>query len=105
MKCDPTVEDFNTHRHFLRIITIAFAEYVSEISRTGSNYCNANHFLQAAEANISFAYICFFLYLFGFKYLQMRNAIRANDSKTLDRIWRENLSSARTAKGNNTNRQ
>ena len=47
--------------------------------------------------------MCYFLYLFGFKYLQMRNAIRKNDSKVLDRIWRENLASARSAKGNKTN--
>ena len=26
VKCDPTVEDFNTHRHFLRVVTTAFAE-------------------------------------------------------------------------------
>ena len=32
----------------------------------------------------------------------MRKAIRENDSKTLDLIWRENLSSARTELANKT---
>ena len=103
IKADPTVEDFNYSRHFLRILVRAFSEYVVEIARTGHDYRNAHRFLQNAEPNLNFAYICYFLYLFGFKYLQMRNAIRSNDSKTLDIIWRENLASARTAKGNKTN--
>ena len=103
VKCDPTVEDFNTHRHFLRIVTTAFAEYVVEISQTGSDYRMVSHFLKSSETNLSFAYICFFLFLFGFKYIQMRNAVRKNDSHLLDRIWRENLSSARSSKGNKTN--
>ena len=103
IKADPTVEDFNYSRHFLRIMVRAFAEYVVEIARTGNDYRNAHQFLKDAEANINFAYICYFLYLFGFKYLQMRNAIRKNDSHVLDRIWRENLASARTHKGNKTN--
>jgi hypothetical protein len=81
----------------------ACAEYIVEIARTGNDYRNPRTFLREAEANINFAYICYFLYLFGFKYLQMRNAVRKNDSKTLDLIWRENLASARTAKGNKTN--
>jgi hypothetical protein len=76
---------------------------VVEIARTGNDYRNTQQFLRDAEANLNFSYICYFLYLFGFKYLQMRNAIRANDSKLLDLIWRENLASARTAKGNKTN--
>ena len=103
VKCDPTVEDFNSHRHFLQIVTTAFAEYVVEIAATGSTYNDPARFLAAAERNLSFGYICYFLYLFGFKYLQMRNAIRKNDSGKLDQIWRENLRSARTSKGNKTN--
>ena len=103
VKCDPTVEDFNTHRHFLRIVTVAFSEYVVEIARTGNDFNDTRGFFRDADANLSFAYVCYFLWHFGFKYLQMRNAIRRNDSKTLDQIWRENLASARTAKGNKTN--
>ena len=103
IKRDPTVKNFNSHEHFLRILTRAFAEYVVEISRTGTDYHHPVQFLRAAELNLSFAYICFFLYLFAFKYAQMRTAVRQNDSKTLDNIWRENLATARTKKANKTN--
>ena len=103
IKSDPTVANFNTHEHFLRILTRAFSEYVVEISRSGTDYHHSVQFLRAAELNISFAYICFFLYLFAFKYVQMRTAVRHNDSKTLDLIWRENLASARTKAANKTN--
>ena len=100
---DPTVKQFNSHEHFLRVLTRAFSEYVVEISRTGTDYHHTVQFLQAAERNLSFAYIVFFLYLFAFKYVQMRTAVRQNDSKTLDMIWRENLATARTKRANKTN--
>ena len=87
----------------MRILVEAFAEYVVEISQSGTDYHHVDQFLQDAEANLHFAYICYFLYLFGFKYLQMRAAIRKNDSATLDLIWRENLQSARTSLANKTN--
>ena len=50
-----------------------------------------------------FSPLCYFLYLAGFKYLLMRNAVRCNDSSRLDLIWRENLPSARTSLANKTN--
>jgi hypothetical protein len=103
VKCDPTVVDFNSHEHFLRIVTRACAEYVAEISLTGTDYTFVTRFLQDAEKNLSFSYVVFFLYLFGFKYLEYRNAGRTNDSKKLDLLWRENLRSAKTAKANKTN--
>ena len=84
VKCDPTVEDFNSHRHFLRILTVAFSEYVVEIAKSGNDYRDSARFFRDAEANISFSYICYFLWLFAFKYLDMRNAIRSNNSKKLD---------------------
>ena len=103
IKRDPTVANFNSHQHFLRILTRAFSEYVVEISRTGTDYHRPVQFLRDAEQNISFGYISFFLFLFAFKYCQMRTAVRNNDSKTLDLVWRENLASARTSAANKTN--
>lgn len=103
IKSDPTVEDFNSHEHFLRILTQAFAEYVVEIAATGVDYHLCPRFLEASEANWSFACIVFFLYHFAFKYLSFRRAVRRNDSHLLDILWRENLSSARTALANKTN--
>ena len=63
----------------------------------------AQQFLDASEQNLSFAYVVFFLYTFGFKYLDYRQAVRRNRSKHLDLLWRENLASMRTAKANKTN--
>ena len=103
VKADPTVVDFNSHQHFLRIVTQACAEYVVEISRTGTDYRASQQFLADAEQNLSFAYIVFFLYMFAFKFLDYRNAVRRNESKQLDMLWRENLASTRTAKANKTN--
>ena len=71
---DPEVSVFNKHEHFLRICTRACAEYVVEIAATGSDYRQPQRFLQAAEANLSFSYICNFLYLYAFMFLQMRDA-------------------------------
>lgn len=103
VKSDPTIVDFNSHQHFLRVVTQALAQYVVEIARTGTDYSACQQFLADAERNLSFAYIVFFLYMFGFKYLDYRMAVRRNQSKQLDLLWRENLASTRTAKANKTN--
>lgn len=94
---DPNVTEFNQSEHFIRILTEACAKYVVEISRTGTDYRMTAQFLRAADANLSFAYVCQFLFLFGFKYKQMRDSVRTNDSATLDLIWRESLASLRAA--------
>ena len=44
-----------------------------------------------------------FLDLFGFAYVQFRKSVHKNDSKTLDKLWRDNLTTARTSKANKTN--
>ena len=103
VKADPTIADFNRHQHFLRIVVQALAEYVVEISRTGTHYNACQPFLRDAERNLSFAYVVFFLFTFGFKYLDYRRAVRHNESRHLDMLWRENLASARTAKANKVN--
>ena len=103
VKADPTIVDFNKHQHFLRIVTQALAEYVAEISATGTHYVVSQLFLRDAERNLSFAYVVFFLFMFGFKYLDYRHAVRHNKSRHLDMLWRENLASTRTAKANKVN--
>jgi len=103
LRADPTIVDFNKHQHFLRIVTQALAEYVVEISRTGTDYRACQQFLADSERNLSFAYVVYFLYMFGFKFLDYRRAVRRNESRHLDMLWRENLPSTRTAKGNKVN--
>ena len=60
VKADPTIVDFNTHQHFLRIVIQALSEYVAEISATGTHYGACQQFLRDAERNLSIAYIVFF---------------------------------------------
>ena len=103
VKADPTIVDFNSHQHFLRIVIQALSMYVVEISQSGTDYHVTNAFLADAENNLSFAYIVFFLYHFGFKYLDYRRAVRSNQSEHLDMLWRENLASTRTSKANKVN--
>ena len=64
---DPTIEDFNRHQHFIRIVIQALAEYVAEISNTGTDFASVGLFLRASEDNLSFAYVVFFLYMFGLR--------------------------------------
>ena len=100
---DPGVSAFNKHEFFLRILIRAFAEYVVEIAATGLSYNNVAAFMAAADQNLMFALVVHFLFEFGFLYLQMRNSVRSNDSATLDKVWREFLSTARTKDSNKTN--
>ena len=81
----------------------ALSDYVAEISATGTHYGATQQFLRESERNLSFAYIVFFLFMFGFKFLDYRRAVRRNESQHLDMLWRENLASTRTAKANKTN--
>ena len=100
---DPTVSQFNQHEHFVRICTRAFAEYILEISQTGMDYHSSQQFLRGASSNLSFSYIVYFLFIFGFHYVQFRAAVRRNDSHLLDLLWREFLGTARTDMANKTN--
>ena len=47
--------------------------------------------------------LSFFLFLFGFKYLDYRRAVQRNELRRLDLLWRENLPCTLTAKANKTN--
>ena len=100
---EPIVSHFNKYDHFMKIAIRACAEYVAEISATGLDFRNVPLFLSAADQNVSFSIVVYFLFTFGFLYLQMRNAVRCNESATLDKIWREFLSTAHTKDSNKTN--
>ena len=101
VKKDPEVSAFNASEHFYFICIRACAEYVAEISATGSDFRSVPQFLRQAEVNLSFGYVCYFLFYAGFMYVQFRNAVRENRSSLLDLLWCENLATARAA--NKTN--
>ena len=100
---DPGVSQFNESEHFIRIMTRAFSEYIVEVSSGAADYHSSKPFLKRASVNLSFNYICQFLFLFGFHYVQFRTAVRSNNSPMLDVLWREFLSVAKTDKANKTN--
>jgi hypothetical protein len=100
----PPVSEFNNHEKFLvHIVGRACAEYVAEISATGTDYHLPARFLAQADANFSFSIVVHFLYDYLFLYLQFRNAVRGNESDQLDLCWREFLTSGRSDLGNKTN--
>ena len=100
----PPVSQFNNHEKFLvHVVGRACAEYVAEISATGTDYHMPARFLAQADANYSFSIIVHFLYDYVFLYLQFRNAVRCNASDQLDVCWREFLTSGRSHLGNKTN--
>ena len=100
---DPSVELFNYHQHFYRIVVMAISEYMIEISATGTHYSATTQFVADSEGSLSYGYLVGFLYYAGLKFVQYKKACHTNDSKTLDLLWRENLTTCRTAKANKTN--
>ena len=100
----PPVSAFNNHEKFLvHVIGRACAEYVAEISATGTDYHMPQRLISQADKNFSFSIIVHFLYDYVFLYMQFRNAVRTNSSDELDVCWREFLTSARSDLGNKTN--
>ena len=100
---DSCVELFNYHQHFYRIVVMAISEYVIEISATGTHYSATTQFFADSEQGLSYGYLVGFLYYAGFKFVQYKKACHTNDSRTLDLLWRENLTTTRTSKANKTN--
>ena len=90
-KAKPTVEDFNHSRFLLFILIRACAEYVLEISNSpgGCSYEDYDVFVAHAERNIDFAWVVHFLADYGFLVVQFQQAVRGNDSTTIDLLWRE----------------
>ena len=79
---------------------MAISEYVIDISATGTHYSATTQFLADSEQGVSYGYLVCFLYYAGFKFVQYKKACHTNDSKTLDLLWRENLTTTRTGLAN-----
>lgn len=96
---DPGVSEFNSHRFFfLNVVTRACAEYMNKLAKTpgAPSFDDPAPILARAEANVDFAWVCHFLYDAGFAVLDFLQAVRGNDSKLLDLLWREFFASAHT---------
>lgn len=100
---DPTVSDFNRTFYFRLIMTRAVSEYINEIAAAGGPDTDlAPQFVRAAEANLDLAWLVHWLYDGAFLVLQWKQSVRSNDSHTLDLLWREFLSLAKTSQAHKT---
>lgn len=102
---DPNVSVLNVHRFFfLNVLTRACAEYINEIAQTAGadDLDDPVPFIGKADANVDFAWICHFAYEGGFFILDFLQSVRANDSNTLDILWREFFASAHSGTANKT---
>ena len=102
---DPNVSQFNSHRFFfLNVVTRACAEYLNFLADSpgAPSFDEPAPILAKAEANIDFAWVCRFVYDAGFAVLDFLQAVRGNDSKRLDLLWREFFASAHTGTANKT---
>ena len=103
-RADPTVKDFNHCRFMLFVLVRACTEYCIEMSQTAGGHAVEDHagFMHHASNNIDFAWVVQFLDGFGFLSLQFQQAVRSNDSATLDLLWREFYGLAHNARANKT---
>ena len=100
---DPTVSDFNRTFYFRLIMTRAVSEYINEIAAAGGPDTDmVPQFVRAAEANVDLAWLVHWLYDGAFLVLQWKQSVRSNDSHTLDLLWREFLSLAKTSQAHKT---
>lgn len=101
---EPDVTHFNSQLYVLFWMTRACAEYVVHLSqsRGAIDLDLVPEFVQACERNIDLSYVIHFLYDFAFLVVDFKQAVRANDSKRLDLLWREFYASGRTATANKT---
>ena len=102
---DPNVSVFNVHRFFfLNVLTRACAEYINFVAGLpgAEDLSDPEAFLAKAEANRDFAWVCHFAFDAGFFVLDFLQSVRANESKTLDILWREFFPSAHSGTANKT---
>ena len=102
---DPNVSQFNTHRFFfLNVVTRVCAEYLNFLAGTpgAPSFDDPAPILARTESNIDFAWVCHFAYDAGFAVLDFLQAVRGNESKKLDLLWREFFASAHTGTANKT---
>lgn len=101
---DPNVKNFNKQIYALWWMTRACAEYLLHLSQTigAIDIDLVDEFIAACECNVDLAYVVHFLYDFAFLVLDFKQAVRVNDSKHLDVLWREFYAIGRTGTANKT---
>ena len=101
---DPLVSDFNKSIYALWWMTRACSEYLLDLLNTTPNMemDRADEIIQIAEQNIDLAWVVHFLHDFAFLVLDFKQAVRANESKHIDVLWREFFATGHTGTSNKT---
>ena len=104
VRAEPIVSLFNQHEHFLRILTQAISEWFVEMcaSASGIDFRAFRQFERAVQDNTTTCMLFHFLFDYAFLFKAARDAVRANNSKDMDLVWRDFLHPARSADGNKT---
>ena len=99
---DPhSVKEFNRALFLLYKITRGFSEYLLTL-RDAPSLDFPEDYIRQAQPNIDLLWIVHFLYDCAFLVLDLKKCIRSNDSKGIDLLYREFLTSALTGTANKT---
>ena len=96
---EPSVSKFNVHRFFfLNVLTRACSEYLVEIGNTpgADDLDDPLPVVAKAARNVDLEWVVHFLYDAGYYLLDFVQCVRANESRTIDILWREFFASAHT---------
>ena len=103
-KGDWTVASFNDYDHGICILIEGVAQYFLHLDKSGGgpDIEDMGPFLAECTINNDLQWLSRFLADFGFLYWYLRQAIRSNDSATIDLTWRESISFMHTTLANKT---
>ena len=103
-KGDWTVASFNDYDHGICILIEGVAQYFLHLDAGGGgpDIDDMDPFLATCTINNDLQWLSRFLADFGFLYWYFRQAIRSNDSASIDLIWRESISFMHTSLANKT---
>ena len=103
-KADWTVASYNDYDHAICILIEGVAQYFLHLDEGGGgpDIADMDPFLAACTINNDLQWLSRFLVDFGFLYWYFRQAIRSNDSASIDLTWRESISFMHTSISNKT---
>jgi hypothetical protein len=101
---DWAVSDYNDHDHAMCIVIEGVAQYFLHLDSLGGgpDIDDLGPFNTACAINTDLEWLVRFLSDFGFLYWSFRQAVRSNDSATIDLVWRECISFMHTSESNKT---
>ena len=103
-KADWTVAAYNDYDHSLCIIIEGVAKYFLHLEAGGGgpDLDDMQAVMDFCEDSLDLAWLASFLADYGYLYWYFRQAVRSNDSDTIDLIWRECISFMHTSESNKT---